>query len=207
VLTEFGYFSLPQAGWYALGVDEPTQAKGVLNGYMDAAAAGVTRLYVYELLDEKPDPQNKDNGMHYGLFRNDNSPKRVAYAIRNLTSILDAGTTRGTEETAAPGALAYTLTGMPVSANRLLLQKKDGRFVLVLWNETPIWDRAHGTPVTEPPAHVELDFGALASRVDVYDPLAGAAPVETHRNLRRLDVSVPDHPVLIELQLAHPQPA
>jgi hypothetical protein len=207
VLTEFGYFSLPQAGWYMLGVDEPTQAKGVLNGYMDAAAAGVTRIYVYELLDEKPDPENKDNGMHFGLFRNDNSPKRVAYAIHNLTSILDAGTTHGTEDTAARGALAYTLSGMPVSANSLLLQKKDGRFVLALWNETPIWDRAHGTPVTGSPAHVELDFGALASRVEVYDPLVAASPLESHRNLRRLDVSVPDHPVLIELQLARPRPA
>ena len=207
VLTEFGYFSLPQAGWYLLGVDEPTQAKGVLNGYMDAAAAGVTRIYVYELLDEKPDPQNKDVGMHFGLFRNDNSPKRVAYAIHNLTSILNAGTTRGGKHTATRGTLAYSLSGMPVSANSLLLQKKDGGFVLALWNETPMWDRAHGTPVTEPPAHVELDFGALASRVEVYDPLVSASPLESHRNLRRIDVSVPDHPVLIELQVAHPQPA
>ena len=199
VITEFGYFSMPQAGWYMLGVDEPTQAKGVLNGYMDAAAAGVKRTYVYELLDEQADPQNKNGDMHYGLFRNDNSPKQVAYTIRNLTSILNTGTTRRANGAARGGTLAYTLSGMPVSANSLLLQKKDGRFVLALWNETPIWDRAKGTPLTSPPADVELDFGANASRVDLYDPLVSATPLASHRDLRQLTVNVPDHVILLEV--------
>ncbi len=202
VITEFGYFTLPQAGWYMLGVDEPTQAKGVLNGYLDAAAAGVKRTYVYELLDQKPDPENKSNEMHYGFFRIDNSPKRVAYAIRNLTSILKAGTThgaKGTADGAKAGALAYTLAGMPVSANSLLLQKKDGRFVLALWNETPIWNRATGTPLESPPANVGLDLGTNASRIDVYDPLVSATPLASHRDVRTLDVAVPDHPILLEI--------
>jgi hypothetical protein len=198
VITEFGYFSMPQAGWYMLGVDEATQAKGVLNGYMDAAAAGVKRTYVYELLDEKPDPQSKSGEMHYGLFRNDNSPKQVAHAIRNLTSILNASTTRR-ENGSARGTLAYTLSEMPVSGNSLLLQKKDGSFVLALWNETPIWDRATGTPVTSPPARVELDFGAKASHVDLYDPLVSATPLASHSDLHQLTVEIPDHVILLEI--------
>jgi hypothetical protein len=198
VITEFGYFSMPQSGWYMIGVDEPTQAKGVLNGYMGAAAAGVKRTYVYELLDEKPDPQNKSGEMHYGLFRNDNSPKQVAYEIRNLTSILNASTTRRANS-AARDTLTYTLSEMPVSGNSLLLQKKDGRFVLALWNETPIWNRATGTPITNPPARVELDFGAKASRVDLYDPLVSAVPLESHRDLHQLTVNVPDHVILLEI--------
>ncbi|QGZ62845.1 calcium-binding protein [Paraburkholderia acidisoli] len=201
VITEFGYFSLPQAGWYMLGVDEATQAKGVLNGYMDAAAAGVKRTYVYELLDEKPDPEGKNNEMHYGMFRIDNSPKRVAQAIRNLTSILNAGGAAPVNR-AAHGALGYTLTDLPPSANRLLLQKKDGRFVLVLWNETPIWNREKGTPLESAPAPVQLDFGALASRVDIYDPLVADTPRASHRNVRQLEVAMPDHPLLIEVTLA-----
>lgn len=201
VITEFGYFSLPQAGWYMLGVDEPTQAKGVLNGYMDAAAAGVKRTYVYELLDEKPDPQHKNNELHYGLFRYDNSAKPVAHAIRNLTSILRTGSARQANG-AARGALAYALAGMPASANSLLLQKKDGRFVLVLWNETPIWDRAAGTPLSSPPANVEVDFGATASHVDLYDPTVSADPLASHRDVRKLGVAIPDHPILLEVTLA-----
>jgi len=204
VITEFGYSSRPQAGWYRIGVDEKTQAKGVLNGYLDAAAARVKRIYVYELLDEKPDPENRNDEMHFGLFRNDNSPKPVAHAIRRLTSILGAGAARGANRRASR-TLAYTLSGMPASANSLLLRKRDGRFVLALWNETPIWDRATGTPVTAPPARVGLAFDAAASRVDVYDPLVSASPLDSRRNLRRLDVDVPDHPVLIEVTPAAPR--
>lgn len=201
VITEFGYFSLPQSGWYMIGVDEATQAKGVLNGYMDAAAAGVKRTYVYELLDQKPDPEGKSNEMHFGMFRIDNSPKRVAQSIRNLTTMLNAGAARPANR-AANGTLAYSVAGMPPSANRLLLQKKDGRFVLVLWNETYIWNREKGTPLESPPAQVQVDFGAMASHVDIYDPLVSATPVSNHRDVRSLSVAVPDHPVLIEVTLA-----
>ncbi|SKC70472.1 calcium-binding protein [Paraburkholderia hospita] len=201
VITEFGYFSMPQSGWYMIGVDEATQAKAILNGYMDSAAAGVKRVYVYELLDEKSDPQNKSGEMHFGMFRFDNSPKPVAHAVRNLTTILKASTTSRVKD-AARSTLSYTLSDMPPSANSLLLQKKDGRFVLVLWNESQIWDRAKGTPVTMPPARVNVDFGATARRVDVYDPLVSAAPIASQRDVRQLPVDVPDHVILLEVTLA-----
>ena len=128
----------------------------------------------------------------------------MLFRSRNLTSILNAGTTLRANGTtgAARGTLAYTLSEMPVSANSFLLQKKDGRFVIALWNETPIWDRAAGTPLTSPPAPVELDFGVKASRVDLYDPLVSAAPLASHRNLRQLTVNVPDHVILLEVTLA-----
>jgi hypothetical protein len=99
----------------------------------------------------------------------------------------------------ARNSLAYTLSDMPPSANSLLLQKKDGRFVLVLWNETSIWNRATGTPVTNPPARINVDFGATASRVDIYDPLVSAAPLANHRDVRQLAVDVPDHVILLEV--------
>lgn len=198
VITEFGYFSMPQSGWYMLGVDEPTQAKGILNGYLDAAAAGVKRLYIYELLDQKPDPQNKSAEMHYGLFRNDNSPKPAAQAIRNLTTMLNASVPHRASA-AASNTLTYSLRDMPVSANSLLLQKKDGRFVLALWNETLIWDRATGKPLTAAPARVEIDFGTQARRVDIYDPLVSASALASHLDTRQLAVDIPDHVILLEI--------
>nr|WP_240161031.1 calcium-binding protein [Burkholderia sp. Ax-1719] len=206
VITEFGYFSLPQSGWLMIGVDEQTQAKGILNGYMDAAAAGVARTYAYELLDQKPDTQGKENEMHYGFFRNDNSPKPVAHAVRNLTTILNASALprAGADKRGAPPP-AYTLSGLPVSGNSLLLQKEDGRFVLVLWDETQIWNRATGTPITNPAADVELDIGANASSVVIYDPLVSATPLASHRNVRRLKVAVPDHPLMLELTFSGTQ--
>ncbi|MDX6710283.1 MAG: hypothetical protein QOH96_1299, partial [Blastocatellia bacterium] len=45
-ITEFGYASMPQSGWLVIGVDERTQAKGILNGLFDAARSGYDRVYI-----------------------------------------------------------------------------------------------------------------------------------------------------------------
>lgn len=200
VLTEFGYFSSPQAGWNSLGVDEATQAKGVLNGLFDAASLGVTRTYLYELLDEKPDPQHANNEMHYGLFRNDHTPKPSASAIRNLTAILRANSANIPVGAGSPNASSScVLSGMPQSARSLLLTRSDGRYFIALWNEVPFWDRATGKPLNAPPVSVQVDFGAKASRVVLYDPTVSAVPLATHANMQRLAVEVPDHVVLLEV--------
>ncbi|WP_429279457.1 calcium-binding protein [Paraburkholderia sp. GAS41] len=198
VITEFGYFSLPQSGWYQIGVDEESQAKGILNGVLDAAISGVSRLYLYELLDEKADRPRVDAGMHYGLFSFDNRAKPAAMALHNLIAILKAN-----DDTALQRgdgrAWRYTLPDLPPSARSLLLRKADGTFVLALWNETPFWDRARGTPLTSAPVPVSVDLGRTATRVTVYDPLSGSAAIQTQQNVKQVRVDVPDHPVLLKV--------
>jgi hypothetical protein len=198
VMTEFGYFTIPQSGWYVIGVDEATQAKGTLNGLLDAVNAGISRTYIYELLDEKPDPKQLDAGMHYGLFKVDYSPKKAAFALRNFIAILNANDTQKVNAS-AQGRMRFTLADWPVSARQLLMQKPDGRFVLALWNEVPFWDREKGKPIDSAPIRVPVDFGKTASVVSVYDPLAGTAPVSTQRNVSQTSIDVPDHPVLVEV--------
>lgn len=211
VVTEFGYFTIPQAGWIRIGVDEATQAKGVLNGLFDAASLGVKRTYIYELLDEKPDPRNANGEMHFGLFRNDQSPKPSASAIRNLTTILRADApsagpvdTQGQTQTGMPpnASASCSLNGMPVSGRSLLLTKGDGRYLLALWNEVPFWDRATGKPLNAASTKVQVDFGAAASRVALYDPTVSADPLASHTDVRQLAVDVPDHVVLLEVTRA-----
>ncbi len=92
VLTEAGYYSLPGGGSWG-GVDLTTQAKPrLLNLLFDAAKLGVSRTYLYQLLDAYPDPSNTDMEKHFGLFDINNKPKPVAAAIHNLTTILaDSG--------------------------------------------------------------------------------------------------------------------
>ncbi len=211
VVTEFGYFTLPQSGWYSIGVDEASQAKGVLNGLFDAASLGTTRTYIYELLDEKPDPRNVNNEMHFGLFRNDQSPKPSASTIRNLTTILRANAaaagpanTQAGAQTGTPPdtSLSCSLHAMPVSARSLLLTRGDGRYLLALWNEVPFWDRATGKPLNAPGAKVQVEFGTAVSRIALYDPTVSADPLVRHADVRQLAVDVPDHVVLLEFTRA-----
>ncbi len=212
VITETGNFSLPRdwpvgkPWWEAgamLGVDEATQAKSILNTYFSAAAQGVSRTYVYELLDEKPDVGSLVTSMHYGLFRFDNSPKPAAEAIHNLTTMLKAP---GARPGASQQGLDYAIAGAPATMRSFLLQHADGRFVMALWNEVPfwMWNGPASRPVTAPPVPVTLTLAQPAGSIRVFDPLVSANPIKPASRGREIAVALTDHPTLVEIWLAGP---
>lgn len=66
---------ITEAGFDSKEVGEEAQANQLVALIDDALSLGVTRLYLYELLDDRP-------GNHWGLFRLDGSPKPAAHALR-----------------------------------------------------------------------------------------------------------------------------
>lgn len=200
VITEIGNFTLPRDwpankswwhGYTMLGVDEATQAKSVIAAYFCAARAGVSRTYVYELLDEKPDPANTQPEMRFGVFRFDHSPKPAATAIRNLVLLLNQAAVR-------PGsaALARDAITAPASVRKLLLRKQGGGLILALWNDVDFW--SFDGPLNAAPVPVTLRLSRPVA-VDIFDPLAGTAPVARRGAALAIDIPVPDHPILVEL--------
>jgi hypothetical protein len=198
VITEFGYGSLPQSGWLMIGVDERSQAKGILNGIFDSYDLGFKRIFLYELVDQKPDPSSKDLEMHFGLFDNRFRKKTAATALRNLTRLLrDTSPTAQSFETMP---LDYSLGTLPETAHTLLIQKTSGETYLVLWNEVLMWDRATGKPIPETPLSVSLKLEGGATIVAIHDPLDMEAQKKTVQPTSMLDVPLRDHPVLIEIK-------
>jgi hypothetical protein len=176
-ITEFGYSSLPQSGWLVIGVDERTQAKGIVNGLFDAARSGYDKVYIYELLDQKPDPDSKELEFHFGLFTVDNRPKASALALHNLTQVL--------HDTSNPDA-ARKMTGQLVRAEApdskepvftLTLNKSDGTNLAAIWREPPFWDRANGRPFEPKSVRANVSFEGACSSIRQYDILKSAAPV------------------------------
>ena len=190
VITEFGYYTDPTdtEGWG--GVSEDVQAKQTLNGLFDAFAQGVTRTYIYELVDVLPDPTLWTH--HFGLFRSDHSPKPAATAIHNLTTLV-----AGTDGEFTPGHLDFELHGLPATGDRLLFQRQDGTFVLALWNEPDNWDELLHEPLPTTPAHVTVDLGFAFASVQVFDPIMGTTPLATHDGEQTFAVSLDDHPLLV----------
>lgn len=171
VITEFGYNTGPPSK-YPTPVDEYTQALLLLNGAFDAVSLGCKRLYIYELLDEKADPQFKVPNLHWGVYRFGGQPKIAAQAIRNLTRILTP------ERRAGPAAASDPkCSGLPPTGKWMALQKGPRTMLAVLWNEPDIWDEAALQPLRVPTAEVTLAF-APASRIRIYDPLQSDRPVE-----------------------------
>jgi hypothetical protein len=187
VITEFGYATMPQSGWLVIGVDERTQAKGLLNGLFDAARSGYDKLYLYELLDQKPDPASKQLEFHFGLFTFDNRPKVAAQAIRNLVQVLGEGESKsatGPNRPKANGDLPsnesfHLDVQKPELRGQIFtlgLTKSNGAQMAAVWRETMFWDRAAGQPLEAAEITAMLTFDKPCASIKVYDVLRSAQP-------------------------------
>ena len=96
---------------------------------------GIVRTYLYELIDERPDPGADQPDANFGLLRNDGSEKPAYRAVQSLLWLLD-----DPGPAFASGALDYALTGNTDQVHSTLLQKRDGRFFLALWLERSMYD-------------------------------------------------------------------
>ncbi len=198
-VTEIGYHTSLTAdtngGWE--GVDEATQAKLLLNTLMDGAFLGSKGTFIYQLLDAYSDPGGADQEKHFGLFRLDYTPKPAATAIHNLTQILDDN--GATEASFTPGALNYSISGLPSTARSYLTEKSDGSYQIIIWNEPDIWNQTTDTAIQTGSVNVSVNLGGTFGNVQVYDPLTGTAPVKSLSNISSLSVGVVDHPIIINI--------
>ncbi|MET4046207.1 hypothetical protein ABIC03_007947, partial [Bradyrhizobium sp. RT6a] len=194
IFTETGYDTMTSDPMS--GVDQTVQAKYTLDTLMDAFKNGVAQTFLYELFDEASDPNFTNKEAHFGLFNNDGSPKLVATAIHNLTTILSDS---NDSQSFTPGSLAYSLDNMPSSASQMLLEKHNGTFDLVVWDEHVIWDPNLKKEIASPTSDVTVNLGKSYGVVYVYDPLVGTSPIATYTNVSQLHVTLTDHPLVIQV--------
>lgn len=150
---------------------------------------GVERAYVHELFDVDPGS--------FGQLRPDGTPKPGFTSSANLAAIL-----ADTGGDFTPGALEYA-ADVPIDDDHdpdthephsTLLQRSDGTFFLILWQ-----DRDSNREVV-PDTEVTLTFGTDIAQATTYLPLESTAPQSTVADPTTLTLSVPDHPLVVELR-------
>jgi hypothetical protein len=191
VYTETGYTTTP-GGFFNDG-DATVQAKETLNLLFDGASQGISKTYLYQLLDAyAPGSPQGDDG--FGLFDYKGAAKPAATAIHNLTSILiDTGSSF------TPGSLNYSVTALPSIGNTYLMQKSNGAFDLAVWDEPQIWNSTTKTEITAPTTPMTVVLGQTFGSVKVFDPMQGTSPVQTLSNASSVQVGVTDHPMIVEV--------
>lgn len=196
MVTETGYYTLPDhAGWG--GVTEAVQASYLMGLLLDQAAAGVARTYLYDLIDDKPDPERTDREAHFGLFRHDLSPKPSATGIGNMVALLaDEGPRRKDFELRD---FAFLAQGVPYghTGNTLVLAKSDGTRIVAVWNQQQLWDP--DTRKATPARKVRVEMVLPRGRILVHDPIAGAGPIMTLEDASRLVLELEDRPLFVVL--------
>lgn len=172
-----------ETGWHtgegADFVDEYTQGVLLLNVYFAQFRRGFRYTCQYEMADGYSSP-----GQTWGMFDHFYKPKLSATFIHNLTSILqdmNYGALKG---------LPYHYSA-PSTFHDLLLQRSDGRFFLVVWNER--------VPKDSGTDSVPIDLGKSFSTVNIYDPTIGTGVQTAYTNMRNLKLEMTDHPLILEL--------
>ena len=169
-----------EIGWPTTQYSLQDIARYALDATLDGIKDGDAGMYFYAMYD--------DVSGTWGLFNDDGSPRPVAIALHNLTMLLaDTGSNAASF---IPGALNYTLSGTRSGDNAALIEKSDGSFWLAIWNEIQAAGSSHTVTLTLP----------ASATITVFDPLNGTAALSTQSGLNTASISIPDHPVLIEIQ-------
>ncbi len=192
--TEVGYHTASAATnpWH-WALSESAQAKYTTRQFLELFNAGVRRAFAYELIDQGLDAADMEQ--QFGLLRNDGSRKPAFLALRNLITLLSD---RGAPAF-LPQPLTLLVTGDTVGIHRLVLQKHDGRRYLVLWQNSRSYDEISRVDVTAGARPITITFDTPQRIVSIFAPNVDAGASTVFRDVRTLNLSVPDHPVVVEL--------
>lgn len=193
IVTETGYHNAVSADY---GISEQASSKYLPRLLLENFNRNITRTYLYELIDQGT---QVDRQARFGLLRNDGSAKPAFTAIRNLISLLSE---RGASFT--PGSLDYSLSGANDELHSTLLQKSNGEFYLILWQDAESWNDPEEKDIPVASREVTVNLNTSISKAEVYQPKNSTTSTSTYNansgdRLTKLVVSVPDHPLVIKL--------
>lgn len=186
----------------AMCVSKRAQAKYILRSFLDKYRINPrNKSFVYEFIDQGT--TNGNAAWEWGIVENNLTRKPAFYALKNLIAILeDKGNTNFT-----PGRLSYEVTGGNANLRQVLVQKKDGRYYLMLWQVTSSFNATAGKDIEPAPLNVTVTL-ANAADVKLYeptplgqysDPNAGATPRRSFGSTRTVNVQVPDSVIVLEI--------
>ena len=177
------------------GVSEKAAAKYLLRLYFEYFNRGIKRAFTYELIDIKPSSPKEWN---FGLLRYDGLPKADFIALKNLISLLQDSEVIDFKST-FPTSLNYSLKGDETNIHRTLLQKSNGNFYLILWQEVPSFDHKTKADLIIQDRPLTLTLNTAISEAFTYQPVNSTIPIKKYINVKTMNLKVPDHPLVIEL--------
>lgn len=169
VTTETGWDSKADAGGLTV------QAAMLTDAYLAQFARGWSYTFIYEMRDG-------EGGVGYqGLYDGAN-PKPAATYLHNLTSILADRSVIN-----KLGSVSFSIKDTSKTVHSLLLQKSDGQFDLVVWDE-----RVQGYN------KVTIQFCSLKKAIEIFDIKVGVHPVERLKNVHAVTLKLSNHAVILQ---------
>jgi hypothetical protein len=171
VVTETGYHNARAAGEGQPPSSERAAAIYLPRLLLEDFRLGVRRTFIYELLDQWPDPAGTNPDAHFGLMRSDFSAKPSYRAVRALLHILS-----GPGGAGAASPLAFSLSASDAEVHHVVLAG-GGRTYLALWRPVRVWDEVARKDLDPDPLSVRVHFRRAPRTVDVFRPTLSSRPV------------------------------
>jgi hypothetical protein len=194
VVTETGYHNALNDHHDQPAVSESAAAKYIPRLFLEDFAHGIPRTYLYEFLDEAPDPALKDNQLHWGLIRANGTEKPAFVALKNLISELD-----DTAEPVQRRQLAWALSVSGKQVHHLLLQKSTGEFDLIFWQDVPSFDTRRQVDINNAPLSATLTLASKAKSISIYEPALQEHALRSFSQVKRIPLEIPDHPLVVRI--------
>jgi hypothetical protein len=70
---------------------------------------------------------------------------------------------------------------------------------LAVWIDVTVYDPTDAIDIAAPPYSLTVNLGATFSNIAVYDPMVGTTPIATYSNVRTVNISVTDHPLIVQV--------
>lgn len=159
------------------GVTEAVQAKYIPRLVAEYWRLGIRRTYLYELVDDTPDPDGGNMEAHFGLMRNDLSRKPAFVALQSLLALVapepGASGSDGSGDIPPISLVAH----MPIGLDRqryvhsLIVRRSRDAAVLLLWHEVASADTSSSPPrmIAVPAGRVDVSARSLWQVTAWYD--------------------------------------
>ena len=156
----------------------------------------ITKTFYFTLRDHEPLP---NDGKWWGICLNDSdlTPKPAFTAWKNMSAILN-----DFDADFETGSLDYTISGKTEDVYEVLLQKGDGSYYLILWNEVNLWN--NNSEINPDPVQVEINFNEEVKGINIFIPAPeptghGLKVVRSLANPSSLSLDVLDQITIVEI--------
>lgn len=194
ITTETGYHNAINTQEGHLAVPENIAQKYIPRMFLEQFNQGIKQTFGYELMDLHHNPKRDISGLEFGLLRNNGEVKPSFVSLKALIQLLkDPGGSKF-----SPGTLNYSLIGNTSNLHHLLLQKSNGKFYLVLWQETSGFDLNTKKAIEVPNQKVQLILAQTFAQAKIYSLENYTKPKKQLTNPKQILLDVPDQPLIIE---------
>ena len=200
ISTETGYNNAVETTvqWHP-AVSEEASGKYLPRMFAEYFNRSIVRTYTYELMDSGTDRAQIEQ--NFGLVCFDGTPKPAFTAEKNLIALL-----KEPGVTFTPGALAYSLSGSTSNIHHTLLQKSNGDFYLLAWQEVSTYDTIKKAPVANPDLPITISLTTPINSATVYrfDSLGNQTASSLKIADNTINLSVPDSLLVVKLSPGRP---